>query len=154
MKQLLKDYAVPAGHYDELLDERGALRSHWRTFAEHAGALGPESLNRVQARVARQLHDDGVSYNVHAPGPSSPARGWALDVLPHIMPASEWEPLAAGLQQRARLLEAIAADLYGEQRLLGEALIPPPVVFGHRGFLRACHGVPPPAGVHLHLVAF
>ncbi len=114
----------------------------------------PGSLDRAQARVARQLHENGVTYNVQAPAPGSAARAWALDVLPHIVPAAEWDRLAAGLQQRARLLEAIAADIYGSQRLLTDALIPPPIVFGHRGFLRACHGVRPPSGVRLHVVAF
>ena len=70
------------------------------------------------------------------------------------MPAAEWEPIARGLRQRARLLNALAADLYGPQRLVEEGLIPPALVHGHPGFLRACHGVAAPGGVYLHQVAF
>ena len=154
MRDLLRHYAVPAGHFDELLDASGALRPHWAAFAGRTTDLSPDALQRGQARVARTLHEDGVTYNVHAPAPGSPARAWALDVLPHIVPADEWERLATGLRQRARLLDAIAADLYGGQRLLKEGLIPPPVVLGHRGFVRACHGVRPPSGVRLNIVAF
>ena len=58
------------------------------------------------------------------------------------------------MRQRARLLNALAADLYGPQRLLEEGLIPPALVHGHPGFLRACHGVAAPGGVYLHQVAF
>src|SRR5687768_4435471 len=124
MRELLKDYTVPAGHFDELRDERGALRPHWAPFADRAGALTPAELNRAEARIARQLNDNGVTYNVHAPLSSAAPRAWALDALPHIVPADEWERLASGLQQRARLLAAMAADLYGEQRLLATALLP------------------------------
>ena len=100
----------------------GALRPHWAAFAERDGAVGPDELDAAQRRVARQLHDNGVTYNVQAAG--SPARAWTLDVLPHIVPADEWERLSAGLRQRARLLEAIAADLYGAQRLLASGIDP------------------------------
>ena len=150
---LLPSYRVPAGHFDELLEGDGALRSHWQGFVRHAGELSAEDLSRKHARVARQIHDNGVTYNVYAAA-EGPTRPWALDALPLIIPTTQWEPLAAGLRQRARLLNALAADVYGEQRLIAEGLIPPALVFGHPGFLRPCHGVRPAGGVFLHQVAF
>src|SRR4029077_13519224 len=83
-----------------------------------------------------------------------PSRPWSLDVLPLLIGGSEWEKLEHGLRQRARLLNLVAADLYGEQTLLHEGLIPPALVFRHPGFLRACHGTRPAGGIFLHLVAF
>ena len=103
--------------------------------------------------MTRQIHENGVTYNTYATQ-DGPARPWALDVLPYLVPAAEWDRLAPGLRQRARLLNAVAADLYGDQRLLRDGLIPPALVFGHPGFLRAVHGVRPPAGIFLHVVAF
>ena len=148
---LLRSYRVPSGHYDELLEAPGRPRPHWAAFFAHAGGLGPEDLTQAQQRIARQLHENGVTYNVHATGGSP--RPWSLDVLPHIMPAAEWEELSTSLRQVARLLDAIAADIYGDQRLLRENVIPPALVFGHRGFFRACHGFRPASGVYLHQVA-
>jgi uncharacterized circularly permuted ATP-grasp superfamily protein/uncharacterized alpha-E superfamily protein len=66
----------------------------------------------------------------------------------------EWDSLARGLNQRARLMNALAADLYGEQSVLRHGLLPPVLIFGQSGFLRACHGVHPAGGVFLHLIAF
>jgi uncharacterized circularly permuted ATP-grasp superfamily protein/uncharacterized alpha-E superfamily protein len=149
---LLRDYRVPAGHYDELLESPGKPRPHWAAFFAHTRDIGPEDLTLAQQRIARQLHENGVTYNVHATG--APPRPWALDVLPHIVPAAEWEELSIALRQLARLLGAIAADTYGEQRLLSEGVIPPALVFGHRGFLRACYGFRPASGVYLQQVAF
>lgn len=151
MHELLAAYRPPAGHYDEIRDGSGALRAHWSSFADAAKGIGPEELNGVERRIARQLLDNGVTYNVHT---AESPRTWSLDVLPHIVPAADWERLAAGLRQRARLLEAIAADVYGPQRLLTEGVIPPAVMLSHQGFLRAAHGVTPPAGIFLHLLAF
>ncbi len=152
MRELLRGYTAPDGRFDEVKDADGNVRPHWDDFATAVGALGPDALASAEQRVARQLHDNGVTYNVQSAG--SPARAWALDVLPHIVPATEWERLAAGLRQRARLLETIARDLYGPRLLLARGLIPPAVVFGHHGFMHVAQDVTPPAGTFLHLVAF
>jgi uncharacterized circularly permuted ATP-grasp superfamily protein/uncharacterized alpha-E superfamily protein len=149
---LSPDFAVPNGHFDEARTEDGGLRQPWAEFAA-AADLGAESLSHAQKRVARQIDENGVTYNVYA-GAEGSQRPWGLDVLPLIIPAHEWEQLGRGLRQRARLLNAVAADLYGPQTLLRERLVPPALIFRHPGFLRACHGVRPADGIFLHLVAF
>jgi len=55
--------------------------------------------------------------------------------------------------QRAALLDRILDDIYGEQRLLKEGLLPPALVYAHAGYLRPCRGAPVPGGVRLHLYA-
>lgn len=150
---LLSGYGVPGRHFDELLAPTGAPRAHWADFLRLAGDLGPAWLSRADARVARQIHENGVTYNVYA-APRGASRPWALDVLPHLVPAAEWDAVGVGLRQRARLLNRMAADLYGDQRLLANGIVPPALVFGHPGFLRACQGVRPRADIYLHVVAF
>jgi uncharacterized circularly permuted ATP-grasp superfamily protein/uncharacterized alpha-E superfamily protein len=150
LESSLASYRVPDGHWDELLDGRRAPRAHWARFAARAGV---SDLARQEMRAARQIRDNGVTYHVYE-ATGGPSRPWALDVLPVIVPPAEWDDLARGLRQRARLLNAIAADLYGPQRLVADGLVPPELVFGHSGFLRACHGFRGPDGVYLHHVAF
>ncbi len=82
------------------------------------------------------------------------ARPWSLEALPLIVTAQDWAQIERGAIQRARLLGRILADVYGPQRLLQEALLPPALVFRHSGYLRALHGVTPVGGMHLHIVAF
>jgi uncharacterized circularly permuted ATP-grasp superfamily protein/uncharacterized alpha-E superfamily protein len=150
--QILSAYSVPAGHFDELLDAGGEPRRWWTALQSRADLSVPH-LSHAQARVTRQMHENGVTYNVYA-AEDGPNRPWTLDVLPHVVEAQEWSPLASGLRQRARVLNALAADLYGRQQVLRDGVIPPGAVFRHPGYLRACHGVVPPNGVFLHLVAF
>jgi uncharacterized circularly permuted ATP-grasp superfamily protein/uncharacterized alpha-E superfamily protein len=152
MQELLRGYSAPPGRFNEVLDPSGDLRPHWESFAQSAGFLGPDALASAQRRVAKQLHENGVTYNVQAE--RSPARAWALDVLPHIVPTAEWDRIASGLRQRARLLEAISRDIYGAQQLFTNGQIPPAVIFGHHGYLHSAHGVVPPTGTFLHLLAF
>jgi uncharacterized circularly permuted ATP-grasp superfamily protein len=58
--------------------------------------------------------------------------------------------VSAAVAQRARLLNAILADLYGEQKLLAEGLLPPALVYGQHGYLWPCRGIKPAGGVWLH----
>ena len=145
------DYTVPVGHFDEVRIG-GALRQPWAAFARSI-ELHPEALTHAQKRIARQIDENGVTYNDYATA-DGVQRPWSLDVLPLIVTAAEWDRLGTGLRQRARLLNAVATDIYGARELLERGLLPPALVFRHPGFLRACHGVRPADGVFLHLVAF
>jgi len=149
----LPQYRVPSGHYDELHGTDGARHPHWQSFVDLAGTLAPSDLDRRQAAVGRQIHENGVTYNVYAAADGQ-GRPWGLDVLPMIIPERQWNALAVGMRQRARLLNALAADIYGPQQLLAEGLLPAALVCSHPGFLRACHGAQVARGIHLHQVAF
>ena len=65
-----------------------------------------------------------------------------------------WQQIEAGVLQRVELLERILDDVYGKQELLAANLLPPALVQGHPGYLRAMHGVRPAGGRRLHIVAF
>jgi len=151
--------AVPAesGHYDELLDPAGErLRDPWQRFFGLIGGEGLEGFDRRVEQIAQQIHRDGVTYNVYqATGQGdSGQRPWSLGPLPLLIEPADWRQIEAGITQRARLLEAVLADCYGEQRLLREGLLPAALVLGHPGYLRAVQGVEPASGVRLHVQAF
>jgi len=62
-----------------------------------------------------------------------------------IISTEEWRFLAKAVQQRARLLNAVLADLYGAGRLLAEGLLPPAIIHGHHNYLWPCRGLERPA---------
>jgi uncharacterized circularly permuted ATP-grasp superfamily protein len=152
MPDLLDQYPLTPGTYHEMLDASGAVRPHWQRLYEHLQRSTPAQLIQRQALLARQIQENGVTYNVYA-DPKGADRPWELDMLPHVIPMEEWQPLAAGIAQRARLLNAVLADLYGPQELIAEGLLPSELVFGHNNFLWPCQGVTPPEGTFLHVYA-
>ena len=116
---LLANPAPTAARYDELLAGPGTPRAHWARFhAELQGTTGTALADRIEL-VERAIRDSGVTYNVYA-DPQGLDRPWDLDVLPLILPADEWDGIAAGIMQRAELLNSVLADLYGAARLLHE----------------------------------
>lgn len=139
--------------YDELFDADGAMRAHWRAFVASVAPQGRvDLLRQAQTQSRRLIVENGVTYNVYA-DPQGADRPWTLDPLPLIIPAAEWEQIAAGVAQRARLLDALLADLYGSQRLLSEGRVPPELPYGHPNFLWPCRTLAPIGGRWLHFYA-
>ncbi|MGA0569198.1 circularly permuted type 2 ATP-grasp protein [Variovorax sp. VNK109] len=153
------------GHFDELRDgahdpdaeataESGSgIAAPWEEFFTHLGHEGFNDLTRRTANLARQVRDNGITYNVYA-DTNGPQRPWSLDLFPLIISPESWAQIEAGVQQRVRVLDRVMADVYGPQKLLADGLLPPALVQGHPGYLRAMHGVKPVGGTHLHIAAF
>jgi uncharacterized circularly permuted ATP-grasp superfamily protein/uncharacterized alpha-E superfamily protein len=151
---LTASYHSPAaGGWDELVDGEGKLRPQWETLAAELDRLGgAHELGRRGEHAQRLIRENGVTYNVYG-DPRGLDRPWQLDTLPQVIGGAEWDRVAAGLAQRAHLLDLILADCYGSQRLLHDGLLPPAVLFAHPGFLRPCHELQVPGGRRLHLYA-
>jgi uncharacterized circularly permuted ATP-grasp superfamily protein/uncharacterized alpha-E superfamily protein len=125
----------------------------WTTFFNFLGSDGFQDLNHRSANLRRQIRDNGVTYNVYADA-NGPQRPWSLDLFPLIISPDDWAGIDSGIQQRARLLNGIMADVYGPQNLLKQGLLPAALVQGHPGYLRAMQGVQPAGGMFLHIAAF
>lgn len=129
------------------------LSCPWADFFEQLGPEGFPDLDRRMASLQRQVRDNGITYNVYADS-NGPQRPWSVDLFPLILSPGDWAHIERGVQQRARLLDRVMADVYGPQELLRTGLLPSALVQGHPGYLRAMHGVQPVGGTHLHIAAF
>ncbi|WP_153502945.1 circularly permuted type 2 ATP-grasp protein [Cumulibacter manganitolerans] len=145
--------------YDEVALD-GVPREHWAPVLAAFRRSGAD-LARYADQATRFLEDDGVTYNRieqgtdgdGRPSTRSHAEPWQLDVLPLVLGGAEWQRIDAGVAQRARLLEAVLADVYGEQRLLAGRQIPARVVMEHGGYLRLAHGIVTPGPHQLYVAA-
>ena len=149
---IMSDYRALPGVPDELLSEDGSVRPAWTKLIAHLDGLSPEERERAFARGAQYLRDAGVFVRQYGDGKSP--RDWPLSPVPVIQPEAEWQALAEGLAERADLLEAVVADLYGENRLVAEGHLPASVIASNPEWLRPLVGVKPASGHFLHFVAF
>jgi uncharacterized circularly permuted ATP-grasp superfamily protein/uncharacterized alpha-E superfamily protein len=139
-----------AGGPDEMVSGDGRIRPHWRPLMGLMGSLGRPALVERAERLARAQEEEGPASLL----PGAKAQGWRLDPLPLPIAAGEFAALSAGIAQRARLLEALLADLYGPQEMLAEGLVPPALLYGSGAFLRAARRANgPPRRPFLHLYA-
>lgn len=149
---LLAHYPLEPTRFDEMLSEPLTPRAHWSALFETLVQAPPEQMRERLRYVQSQIRENGVTYNVYA-DPQGVDRPWELDPLPLIIASEEWAQIEAAIVQRATLLNRVLADVYGEQQLLREGLLPHALIYGHSGFLRPCHGVHPAGDVHLHIYA-
>jgi uncharacterized circularly permuted ATP-grasp superfamily protein/uncharacterized alpha-E superfamily protein len=145
-------YRPRAPAYDEAFTEEGEPRPHHQELWRGIEQLGPVELTKRWEQGRRLIRENGVTYNVYG-DPRGMDRPWVLDPIPLVLASAEWNELARGLDQRARVLNQLLADLYGKQATLHERLLPPELVLGTPAFLRPLHGAEPPGGVFLHLYA-
>ncbi|HEX3802100.1 MAG TPA: circularly permuted type 2 ATP-grasp protein [Solirubrobacteraceae bacterium] len=116
------------------------------------GEIGLDELYRRQAEAARLLNQDGVVYNAYSESPM-PGRTWRLDPLPAVLSSQEWQAIEGGVIEHAELLSLILEDIYGPRELLRRRLLPPELVYGHAGFLRAADQIRIPGSQQLFLYA-
>ncbi len=121
---LLASYRPLPNVADEMIDPSGAVRPGWETLLHTLDQIGPEKLATRFARANQYLLDAGVFYRVYDEN-GTQEREWPLAHIPILINEDEWRSITLGLTQRADLLEDIVADIYGENRLIRDGLLPP-----------------------------
>ncbi|CAN7471450.1 circularly permuted type 2 ATP-grasp protein [Rhizobium sp. LjRoot258] len=146
-------YAPLPGVADEMVDTNGAIRPVWQRFFAHLSSMPEKDLTERFTRADRYLRDAGVFYRAYGSAGSA-ERSWPLSHVPVLIDAREWEVVSAGLVQRADLLEAIVADIYGQNRLVAQGVLPPALIAANPEYQRPLVGVTPAGGHYLHFCAF
>jgi len=126
-----------------------AVSAAWRKFASGLAAM-PGGLSQAQEWVDRQVEDLGLAFRVTG---DVDERAWPLSPLPVMIGAAEWAGIEAGLVQRATLLEALIADIYGPQRMIAEGHLPAAAISGSADFARRMVGLAPSGGHYLRICA-
>ena len=135
---------------DEFINAKGQQAPHWVRFLKALCGLDAEDIDRRFGTADRHIRNAGVSYRAYG---DTSERAWPLSHLPLLIEASEWQEIATGVAQRARLLEAVASDIYGPGTLVSGGDLPAAVVAGSPDFLHPLSKVEPRGGKHLFLYA-
>ncbi|QSZ41926.1 hypothetical protein GJV85_07340 [Sulfurimonas aquatica] len=120
---------------DEVFDSEGNVKESWSEVVKGIEESGLELLKEKQDEIDWHLEDNGVAYNVFDSNEKPTSRSWSLDPIPFVVKEEEWSEIKKGLKQRAKLFNLILKDLYSEQKLIKENIVPAEVIFAHKGFL-------------------
>ncbi len=150
---LFAAYQTLPGTYDELfavLEGRAAARPELRKVIEALGVFTPDAFAHEQALAELSLLNQGVTFSVY-----SDERGtekiFPFCLLPRLIAARDWLNLERGLQQRIRALSMFLDDIYGEQRILKEGIIPKELILGAKAYMPKVREWSPPGGVRIHI---
>ncbi|MUL83612.1 circularly permuted type 2 ATP-grasp protein [Mycobacterium sp. CBMA247] len=132
--------------FDEMFDGSGNVRGPYKgIFAE----LAPSDVSELRSRsdaLGRAFIDQGITFSL-----SGQERPFPLDLVPRVISAPEWSRLERGIIQRVKALEMYLDDIYGEQEILRDGVIPRRLVTSCEHFHREAAGIVPPNGVRIHV---
>jgi uncharacterized circularly permuted ATP-grasp superfamily protein len=132
--------------FDEMFDNQGSVRAPYKgIYAE----LAPSDASDLEARseaLARAFIDQGITFSL-----SGQERPFPLDVVPRVISAAEWSRLERGIIQRVKALEMYLDDIYGDQEILNDGVIPRRLITSCEHFHRQAMGIVPPNGVRIHV---
>ena len=151
-RRWVEEYRARAPSYDVL--QAGDVRP-WQAMLEELAAVASDDLGHARERVGRHAADIGTGFRVAGPDSDREAgeRPWPVSPVPLLIDSAEWAGIAAGVAQRAELMERVVADLYGPAALVANGTLPAALVTGSPLFLRPMVGLTPPGGKHLHFIA-
>ena len=144
------DHYDTDGFYDEMFDPSGQPRPEAKLLLETIGSLGEGQLQRCQQAAERILVQLGITFNVYGDSAGT-ERPFPFDLVPRIVRAEEWNWLERGLKQRIHALNAFINDIYHDQKILKDHVIPEEVVRSAASFRPQCVGINPPNGVWCHI---
>ena len=149
LDQIPLDYGVV---YNELSADGVAPRPHWAHLVDSLRAIGPDELARRWSRAERRIRENGITYNIYS-DPLGANRPWKIDILPLLIPASEWRFIESGIIQRAQLLNLLLEDHNGAQELVAYGHFPAALLYANPAFLRPLVGIRVPPHSYLHMLA-
>lgn len=138
------------GFYDELIDSDGQPRKEALPLIEHVNDLSPKELSRRQKAAERALHQQGITFSVYGDKKGT-EKIFPFDILPRIVTAEDWEVMERGLKQRIRALNLFIDDVYNDQKILNDGVVPKDLVLSSECYLQQCKGLSPPKKIWIHI---
>jgi uncharacterized circularly permuted ATP-grasp superfamily protein len=128
------------------LREASSVRPHYRPLVDRLDSLTAEDVADRVRLTESIFRRQGITFAV-ADSAEGIERTWPLDLIPRIIPASEWETLEAGLEQRVKVLNLFLEDLYvGEQAAINDGVVPRWLIESSSGYVPEAHGIEVPHG--------
>ena len=144
-----RGYREPGSYgaaFDEMFDRQGRVRAPYKGIYAELAPTDSEELGTRADALGRAFVDQGITFSL-----SGQERPFPLDLVPRVISAAEWAKLEAGITQRVVALERFLDDIYGDQEILRDGVVPRRLVTSCEHFHREAAGISPPNGVRIHV---
>ena len=136
--------------FDELVSADNVARSDASLLIHLINQMGVAELERRQSAIERALYRMGITFTVYGDSQGT-EKIMPFDVVPRIVSSMLWGRIDKGLQQRIRALNRFLDDVYNEQNIIKDGVIPADLIESAKAFLPQCKGLRPPKGVWCHV---
>ncbi|MGV3605647.1 MAG: circularly permuted type 2 ATP-grasp protein [Planctomycetaceae bacterium] len=136
--------------YDEMFLSSGVPRPRLELIAKRLQSLRDGQLERTQRAAESMLRNMGITFAVygHTDGTE---KVWPFDILPRVIEWEEWQTIERGLKQRIRALNLFLSDIYNEQNILRDGVVPADLILSAKTYRKSCQGQRPPRDIWCHV---
>jgi len=149
LQGLFEDYQA-GPFYDEMFSAHDEPRPHYAKIFEKLASMVPAQFEERRQHADLSFLLQGITFTVYSDGRGT-ERLFPFDLIPRIIPNSEWQRIDRGLAQRVVALNLFLQDVYGKQRIFADRQIPRSLVYSCKHFLREVIGIEVPRGIHTHI---
>lgn len=136
--------------YDEMFSGEGLIRTGYDHLKNKFEGLTSQDLWSRQQAAERSMLSMGITFNVYSEGEGT-ERTMPIDIIPRVITNAEWELLEKGLKQRIKALNMFIHDVYNEQNILNDNVVPRDLIESSKCYLEACKGITPAKGIWCHI---
>jgi len=138
------------GIFDEMFVETDKPRPHYMPVYDRLRNLGHEAFERRRRMADISFRNQGITFTVYSDS-AGVEKIFPFDCIPRIIPSDEWAMLEKGLIQRLTALNLFCQDIYHDQRILKENVVPPDLIYNAKSFRREMIGLAVPRGIYTHI---
>jgi uncharacterized circularly permuted ATP-grasp superfamily protein len=131
-------------------DGDGVVRPHYRSFSDWLERTAADKIAQKREEAERAFHRIGITFAVYGENAGT-ERLIPFDLVPRIIPGSEWRMLERGLKQRVQALNLFLHDIYHAQKIVKEGVVPAERVLGNTQYRREMQGMDVPGGIYAHI---
>jgi uncharacterized circularly permuted ATP-grasp superfamily protein len=149
MDKLFKNYD-PGSYFDEMFESSSQVRAHYDLLHQRYEELTLEEFERKRAAADNSFLNQGITFTVYN-NDEGTERIFPFDLLPRIVPLAEWQLIEEGLTQRITALNLFLQDIYHEQKIIRDGIIPREIIESAVHFRPEFMGVNVPKGIYIHI---
>ena len=139
------------GFYDELIRATGRARPAAKVLCDYLRSLKDKDIEEYKIASETAIRVMGITFTVYTEQEGSIDRAWPFDIIPRIISKNEWLGVEKGLKQRVKALNMFIDDLYHDQHILKDNIVPEDLIRNSKNFRAECVGVNPPHGIWAHI---
>ncbi len=147
--ELLHSYHVDTNTWDEMYKD-DAVREQYKGVVEFMQQLSIEELNRKEEMARSLFMSQGITFTVYSSGEGI-EKIFPFDIIPRIITSREWSYIEKGIKQRLKALNLFLKDVYNDQFILKDEIVPANIIYSCPHYLREMHGFPVPHDIYVHI---
>ncbi len=137
-------------NFDEMFLSDGQCRTYYQDLLQTLDKTSPKKMSQLQFAANKAQHSMGMTFNVYHDNQGT-EKILHLDIVPRVIPHSDWQELERGLKQRIHALNLFIQDIYNDRKIFKDKIVPEELILGSQDYLEPCIGLTPPKGIWCHI---